>query len=268
MLQVNENIQLYTKDYLVENARASVLLIHGLGEYSDRYAHVAQALNAAQVNVYTFDLRGHGHSGGTKALIKDMAEYREDTTAVYEQIPKNMPLFVIGHSMGGLIAVDFLLSKKRSDVAGVVLSGAALELGTDITPFTQTAVRWLAKLSSNVKTVKLDANKISRDPETVKLYQTDPLIYRDGTKAGLAVALLDGIIAQKKRFKELDYPVLIMHGEGDTITNPAGSQALYNQAKSADKTLKLWPEAYHEIFNEINRAEIISTTVRWITDRL
>ncbi len=268
MLKSTNGIELFTQNYLAENPKASLLLIHGLGEYSGRYTHVVNALNAAGVNVYTFDLRGHGHSTGERAFITDLDEYREDTEVIYRSIPKDLPFFVLGHSMGGLIAVHFLLSNIRNDVQGVILSGAALEVGTDISPLTQKIVRFLAKISPKIKTVKLDPNKISRDPETVKAYQTDPLIYRDGGKTGLAVALLDGIKQQQAKFKLFAYPVLVMHGQNDQITNPAGSKKLYEEATSADKTLKIWDGALHEIFNEINKSAIINYTVSWLKQRL
>lgn len=268
MLKSTNGVELFTQNYIVENAKASLLLIHGLGEYSGRYTHVVNAFNAAGVNVYTFDLRGHGYSHGERAFITDLDEYQEDVEGVYSRIPKDLPCFILGHSMGGLIAVHFLLSSKQNNVQGVILSGAALEVGADISPLTQKIVRLLAKISPKIKTVKLDPKKISRDPATVKAYQTDPLIYRDGGKTGLAVALLDGIQQQQAKFKLFTYPVLVMHGQNDQITNPDGSKKLYEEAASTDKTLKIWDGAFHEIFNEINKSEVIDYTVSWLDQRV
>lgn len=268
MLKSTNGINLYTKNFLVENAKASLLLIHGLGEYCERYAHVAKALNDIYVNVYAFDLRGHGLSEGERAFITSIDEYREDVEKVYRTVPKDLPFFVLGHSMGGLIATHFLLFNERADVKGVVLTGAALEVGEDISPLKQKVIRLLNKISPKIKTVKLDANNISRDPATVKAYTSDPLIYHEGGKAGLAVALLDAIAAIKPQFKSFNYPVLIMHGETDKITNPAGSKQLFEECSSSDKTLKLWEGAFHEIYNETNQADVIKATTAWLKARI
>ena len=268
MLKSTNGITLFTQNFIVDNAKASLMIIHGLAEYSERYSHVVKAFNDAGVNVYTFDLRGHGHSEGERAFITDLDEYREDVENVYRAIPKDLPFFVLGHSMGGLIAVHFLQFNERNDVKGAILTGAALEVGEDITPITQRIVRLLAKISPKIKTVKLDPKNISRSKETVEAYKNDPLIYHDGGKAGLAVALLDGIKSQQKKFSQFNYPFLIMHGEADKITNPAGSKKLYKEASSTDKSLKIWEGAYHEIFNEINKEDVINEAVLWLTDRI
>ena len=268
MLQTTDGLQLFTQNYLINNAKANVLIVHGLGEHCLRYAHVAKALNEIGVNVYTFDLRGHGQSGGEQAYIETMDEYLDDIEAAYRTIPKDLPFFVIGHSMGGHIALNFLLHKKRADVRGAILTGSALEIGEDINAFTIWIVKLIAKFAPRFKTVKLDPNSISRNPKTVEEYKTDPLIYRAGTKAGLGAALLRGIESLKSKFSQFDYPTLIMHGGADKITNIEGSKQLYAQSPSQDKTLKIWDGAFHEIFNETNQQEIIKTTTDWIQNRI
>lgn len=267
MIKSSHDIELYTKDYLVKNPVANLLLIHGLHEHCERYRHVAEKLNEIGINVFTFDLRGHGRSGGPKNIIKDIDEYRQDVENVYRSIPKNKPFFLLGHSMGGLIAVNFLLYHERTDISGVILSGAALEVGNDITPTTIKIVKFIGKYFPGLKTSKLDPKSISRDPGEVELYKTDPLVTKDGAKAGLGLALINAINESKKGFGSFDYPVLMMHGGADKITNPAGSQALYDQCKSKDKTIKIWEGAYHEIFNEINKQDVIEYMTFWVAER-
>ncbi len=268
MLQTISGIKLFTKNYPTTGTKANVLIVHGLGEHCERYAYVAEALNEIGANVYTFDLRGHGKSGGEQAFVKDMNEYLEDVEVIYNTIPKDLPIFVIGHSMGGQIVLNFMLHRKRNEVKGVVLSGAALEIGEDITPLTIKIITFIARFFPKFKTVKLDPSSISRDPQTVEIYKTDPLIYRAGAKAGLGLALLNGIKALKPRFSEFDYPTLIMHGGSDKITNIEGSKLLFSESPSKDKTLKIWDGAYHEIFNETNRTEIIGFMTEWIEKRI
>lgn len=267
MVKSSRGILLHTENYIIKDAKANLLVIHGLNEHCGRYKHVASALNEIGVNVYTFDLRGHGQSQGESSFVNDVDEYREDVENVYRTIPKNIPLFILGHSMGGMIAVKFLLFNEKTQVSGVILSAAALEVGADITPLTQKVVGFLGKLAPKLKTVKLDPTSISRDPLEVEKYVTDPLIQLDGAKAGLALALLTEIKSLKTQFKNFTYPVLIMHGTADKITNPEGSKSLFQQATNKDKTLKLWDDAFHEIFNEINKKEVITFMINWIKER-
>ncbi|MES2798084.1 MAG: lysophospholipase [Bacteroidota bacterium] len=264
MIKSTNGINLFTKNYFVENPIANVLIVHGLHEHCLRYAHVAEAFNKIGVNAYTFDLRGHGQSEGQKVNIKSVDEYREDVENVYRSIPKELPFFIVGHSMGGLIVTDFLLFNERNDVKGVVLSGAALEVGEDLSPLLMKLANLIGSLLPNLPTQKLDVKLISRDPAEVEKYVNDPLNYTGGTKAGLGKALLNRIAELKPKQITFDYPVLIMHGGADKITNPKGSISLHEKAKAKDKTLKIWEGAHHEIFNEINKNEVINYMTDWL----
>ncbi len=139
MLATTDNISLFTKNYLVPNAKAHILIVHGLNEHAERYVYLANALNTLQANVYTFDLRGHGRSGGEQVFVTDINRYVEDVETVVQTIPRDLPLVVIGHSMGGLIALKFLLQTQRI-IKASVFSGAALDAGEDFTPATQKIV--------------------------------------------------------------------------------------------------------------------------------
>jgi acylglycerol lipase len=268
MLKTTNGVNLYTKNYLTPNAVANVLIVHGLGEHCLRYAHVAKALNDIGTNVYTFDLRGHGQSEGESVLIKNIDEYCEDVENVYKTIPKDKPFFILGHSMGGLITLKFLLFSKPTDIRGVVLTGPAIKEGDDINFVTKTIIQILGKIAPKMQTVKLKPESISRDTNEVQKYITDPMVYSGGTKAGLGLALLNAISDVKTRFENFKYPVLIMHGEADKITNPEGSKELFAKSKSEDKTLKIWNGAFHEIFNETNKTEVIAIMTDWIKARI
>jgi alpha-beta hydrolase superfamily lysophospholipase len=267
MIKSTNSIQLFTQNYLIDSAKANILIVHGLHEHSLRYAHVAEALNNIGLNVYTFDLRGHGQSEGPKVNIKSVDEYREDVETVYRSIPKNLPFFILGHSLGGLIVTDFLLFNERNDVKGAILSGPALEVGEDISPILIKLSGIIGSIVPNLPTQKVNPDLLTRDEAEKEKAVNDPLIYQAGTKAGLAKALLGRIIETKTKFANFNYPVLIMHGGADKITNIKGSKSLFAQAKSADKTFKEWEGAYHEIFNETNRVEVIGYMCDWIEKR-
>ncbi len=267
-MKTTDNLNLFTKNYLIESAKANILIVHGLHEHCLRYQHVAAELNKIGLNVYTFDLRGHGQSEGPRVNVKSVDEYRNDLEIIYGQIPKNIPFFILGHSMGGLIVADFVLAKKRPEIKGVVLSGAALEIGEDISPILIKMASLIGTWFPNLPTQKLNAEYISRDKAEVEKYMNDPLNYIGGMKAGLGLAVLNRIREIQPKFKELEYPILIMHGAADKITNPKGSQMLYNEATSKNKTLKYWDGALHEIFNETNKNEVIEYTKNWLEKQL
>ncbi len=268
MIKTTDNLNLFTNNYLIESPKANILIVHGLHEHCLRYAHVAEALNKIGLNVFTFDLRGHGQSEGPKVNIKSVDEYREDVEIVYQSIPKDIPFFILGHSMGGLIVTDFLLFNERNNVNGVILSGPALEVGEDISYFLIKIVNLLGSILPNLPTQKLDVKLVSRDPVEVEKYAADQLNYLGGTKAGLGKALLERIGEIKPKFQNFNYPVLIMHGGADKITNIKGSKQLFTDAKSIDKTYKEWEGAYHEIFNETNKAEVIEYMTDWVEKRI
>lgn len=261
-------IKLFQKQYIANHPKASVLLIHGLHEHCERYKEFGELLSNNGINVYTFDLRGHGKSEGEKHYISSVDEYVEDVNQIFAEIPKDVPLFLAGHSMGGLIAVNFLLVNKGEGINGLVLSGAALKPGKDITPFKAKLVRFIAGFFPKLKTVPVKPELVSRDKNEVNKYKNDPLIPLYGAKAGLGVALLNSMEKIKGRFSEITIPTLVMHGAEDQLTDPDGSKIFSSEAGSKDKTLQIWEGCYHEIFNEINKEEILNYTLKWIQNRI
>lgn len=262
------NPKLHIQQFIIKNNKANLVIVHGLHEHSGRYAHVIAALNEAGLGVYTFDLRGHGQSDGVKNFISDIDEYRQDMENVLRQVPTDKPLYLLGHSMGGLIVMNYMLYRDREDIAGVILSGSALEVGDDVSPLALKILGVVGKYLPQMKTVKVKPNQISRDFAEVEKYKNDPLNSLHGTKAGLGIALLQAIEELKPKFPQFTHPILIMHGGADTITNPKGSKLLYETCNSDDKTLKLWDGAYHEIFNETNKDEVIDFMLDWLKIRI
>jgi alpha-beta hydrolase superfamily lysophospholipase len=268
MIDTIDGLKLHTKNWLIAEPKANLLLVHGLGEHSARYEHVAKALNKIGISVYSFDLRGHGLSEGARTFIKDIKEYRQDLETIIPVMASELPLYILGHSMGGLIVSDFLLQENKNNVKGVILTGPALEVGEEISAFKQLLIRVLNWISPQLKTVKLDPKSISRDSAEVEKYIADPLISKEAGRAGMGVALLNAIADVKTKFNQFDYPMLLMHGGEDVITNPEGSKSLMTQSPSKDKTLKIWDEAYHEIFNETNKEEVIDFMINWLKKRI
>ncbi len=245
---------------------AVVLLFHGLGEHSGRYGHVAAALVERGCAVHALDHRGHGRSEGKRVFVKDYAEFQRDLvhfrTLVEEQHP-GLPLFVLGHSMGGNLAMGHVLD-HQAGVRGLALSGAALAVTPDVSPALQKVAGVLAKVAPGLRPQGLDANGVSRDPAVVQAYLSDPLVYSGKVSAGLAGALFGAIDRFPARFAELRLPLLIMHGTADRLVPVSGSRALEAGATNATVTSHYYEGLFHEIFNEPERQQVIDDLLAWL----
>lgn len=265
--------KLYLQGWEPEGERkAAVLLVHGLGEHSSRYTHVAEKFIANGIAVYTFDGRGHGKSSEPKptAYFQRFEQYIEDIDALFGKMQsyvKDTPCFILGHSMGGGL-VAYYTTFHQPKAKGIVLSGALLKPADDISPLLIRVSGLLSKITPKLQALKLDKTAISKDPAVVEAYDKDPLVYRKGVPArtgGELLKMMKGIQSNMDQFK---LPVLIMHGTEDRLTNVEGSKMLHEQAASEDKTLKLYEGLYHEILNEPEQEQVIEDILQWIEKRL
>lgn len=247
-------------------AKAAVVIIHGYAEHSERYNHVAVYLTNNRYAVYTFDLRMHGRSGGVKAYVKTFDDYLSDVDIFLKKVRSGIgdkPVFLLGHSMGGTIATLYVIQHKNV-LRGLMLSGPALKLGEDIPPILIKLSGFIGKILPHLPTIKLDCSAISKDPEVIRKYDTDPLVYRGGTPARTGAELVRAINMIQERMSEITLPILIMHGTADRLANVDGSRQLYERARSKDKTLKLYDGLYHEILNEPEKDVVLRDIVAWL----
>lgn len=267
--QSSYSTKLFQQSWIAKNEKAVVGLIHGLGEHSSRYERLAKILNHSGVTVHTFDLYGHGKSEGDRAYIKRFTHYVDDVDIFFQKYLENSkcPIFLLGHSMGGLITVNYILDKKPK-LDGVLLSGSALMVNPDLSPLLQKISGFLSIILPKLKTVALEANDISTVSEEVQKYIDDPLVYHDGLKSRLAAEMLKTIKKTKRRFAEFDTPVLIMHGSDDRLADCRGSKDLFNQCTSKVKELKIYDGFYHEILNEADRGRVESDILNWLLARI
>ena len=262
------SLHLVSASFLPDDApKAVVVLVHGYGEHTGRYTHVIAALVQRGYAVYTIDHRGHGESQGRRALVERFDYFVSDLRLLVQRAVAahpTLPIVLLGHSMGGLIAFHYVV-RYQDAFAGLVLSGPAL--ASDVAPHLRrvapvlgTVVPWLplAPVARGPDSV------LSRDPQVQKLFDADPLTYKHKMKAGMGYQLMRAINDAQPLMHKLTLPLLIMHGAADRLTNPSGSQLLYERAQSADKTLKFWTECRHEIFNEPEKDEVIAFTLDWL----
>lgn len=261
---------IWHREWLPEGEpRAVVAICHGFAEHSGRYAHVAEYLNQRGYAVVALDLRGHGLSDGPRAYVQSFNEYLNDLgrflRLVREKHP-GLPVFLLGHSMGGGVAALYVLA-RQPELAGVILSGPALKMGSEPQPLGRRVLFAAMSLIPRLRLPALPAAAVSRDPEVVRAYEEDPLVFRGGPTVGLAKAGMrasDRIARDMERFT---LPLLIVHGTEDKLVPTAGSQELYERAESTDKTLKLYEGLYHEVLNEPEKLEVLGDLAAWLDER-
>lgn len=249
--------------------RALVALAHGYAEHIGRYRHVIEALVAHGYVVAALDHHGHGQSEGPRAVTQDFDRYIQDFHHLVERVRADVPtlhLVVMGHSMGGLIAVRYTLAHQPT-VAALVVSGAALQVGEETSPLLKKVSGLLARLIPNVPLLPHQNHELSRDPAIFDHFMSDPLNYTGRVKTALAYQLLSTSDATRRQLGALTVPMLIMHGTDDRLTAPSGSQRLYEMARSEDKTLRMWQDNFHEIFNELDQDNVLATLVHWLNQR-
>jgi alpha-beta hydrolase superfamily lysophospholipase len=246
--------------------KAVVLLLHGLAEHSGRYERVASALTDARYAVRTLDHRGHGRSDGKRTYVKAYADYQRDILQFrrfVEQQHPGLALFVLGHSMGGNLAVGHVLD-HQDGVRGMVLSAPALAPGASLSPAKIKLAKLVGRIAPGLPAEKLSADAISRDPAVVAAYMADPLVFNGKITAGAAAALLGSMEGFPSRYAELRLPILLQHGTADALVDIAGTRQLEAGAVNAQVTSHYYDGLYHEVFNEPERATVLADTIAWL----
>jgi len=270
-LHTHDGLQLHTRTWTpVSSPRAIVGLVHGYGEHCGRYDHVARAFTERGAAVYAYDQRGCGQSDGRRAYVDTFDQYLDDLrlflNAVRSQKP-DLPLFLFGHSMGGLIVLKYVLERDPS-LRGVVLSGPAIEINPNLAPLLRRAAQVLGWLFPTLHTTRSPEDAISRDPAVVEEAKNDPLNYHGRVLARTGAEMLRAGAAVRPRLDEMNTPFLVIHGTADTLASPEWSERLYDCAASDDKTIKLYDGLYHETFNEPEQETVLKDLQEWLGARL
>lgn len=251
-------------------ARGVVVLAHGYAEHARRYDHVAQRFGEAGLLVYALDHRGHGRSGGKRVYLRDISEYTGDfhtLVGIAAREHPDLPRIVLGHSMGGGVVFAYG-AEHPGDYAAMVLSGPAVYAQSAVAPWLVTVAKLLGRIAPGVPVEQLDADAVSRDPEVVAAYRADPLVYQGKLPAGIARGLFTVGEAMPRRAAAVTAPLLVVHGEKDTLIPVEGSHRLVECVGSQDVHLKVYPDLFHEVFNEPEQALVLDDVTSWIEVRL
>jgi acylglycerol lipase len=250
-------------------AKGIVVIAHGVSEHSTRYSHVAKRLNAAGYDVYALDHHGHGRSEGGRANIGRISSAVADIgrlIGISREGSESLKLFLLGHSMGGALALEFAL-ERQDELDGLVLSApaAALEAASR---FELLAGRTLSVVAPNLGVFPVDPTSVSRDPEVVSDYESDPLNYHRKLPARTVAELAGAIEEFPDRLPGLTLPLLVMVGTADRLVPPDASRMVAERAGSADKQLITYEGLYHEILNEPEQDKVMDDLVAWLDARL
>lgn len=260
-----DGLALFTQCWEPEaTPKALVVLVHGYAEHSGRYAHVAAFLGGEGYAVCAYDQRGYGKSEGYPAYVERIEQYQDDLDRVIAdartRFPE-VPWFLFGHSMGGLVASLYVLNHARQP-HGLLLSSPAFRSFEPV--LLQRLSGLLGALFPKLPTVPLKRATISRDARIVTEALDDPLNYHGRFLARTGAEIVRGMRQLNTRAAELRLPFLAFHGTADALIDPTGTIAAYEAARSADKTLKLYEGLYHETLNEPERAEVLALIADWL----
>lgn len=262
-LNASDGTPLHGCDWPVAAARGGVVVMHGLGEHGGRYAHVARFFNDNGWSVRAYDHRGHGRSGGARGDVPDGAALLHDARLVvddYAQQLGDAPL-LLGHSMGGLFAARFATA-KLAPLRGLILSSPALAI--PLSGFQKFLLATLGAIAPGLGVPNgLQTRYLSHDPAVVRAYEQDPLVHAKITPR-LLRAMLDAIDYSQAHAAALRIPVLMVVAGADRLVDPRGSQRFHPQLAPGIGTLHVYPQLYHELFNETEAATVFAAVRDWL----
>ena len=258
-----DGTELYLKANPVSDANAVVVIVHGLCEHQGRYDYVTTKLNSAGYSVYRFDHRGHGRSKGKDVYYTDFNEIAEDVNEavkITESENPKIPLFILGHSMGGY-ATSLFCTKYPGRARGILLSGA-------LTRYTSQSLGTLPMQGSPETYLPNSlAAAVCSDPAVVEAYTADPYVRKE-ISIGLVNSMGAGIEWLKANADKFVDPVLVMHGAKDALVGEKDSRDFFGEIASDDKGLLIFPGLLHEILNEPAKDDVIGHVTRWISKRV
>lgn len=250
--------------------RAVLLLVHGFGEHSGRYGHLARALTSRGFQLFAFDLRGHGRSAGPRGHVTAWSEYLGDLDAFLRLVRAEQgrqPLFLYGHSMGAIVALDYARRRPEA-LRGVVASGTPLRPGDPARPGRIRLARWLSVVWPRFPlSVGIDPEALSGRPEVVRAYREDELVFGKAT-ARWGTELLDAIDRIERHAGELEVPLLLVHGGADRIALASGAREFFRRVRHADKAILVYEGARHEPHNDVVGERLVEDLEGWLRAHL
>ena len=266
------NSNLYTKEDLVSRPRATILITHGLGEHCGRYDEWVFDLNREDISVFRYDLPGHGRSRSGSWLFKDFNKLVSALQSQYQKAfeyseREKIPLFLFGHSMGGLMTADFV-TRFDPQAKGVILSAPALDPGEMVKPWMIRMAGVLRKIVPGLPVLSLPPEQLSRNPEVVTGYKEDPLVFHGKIRVNTGYELLSRMGEVNGRAKDFHLPLLMIHGQDDKMVRSELSKSFFDDLPVKDKTWHSYAGMYHELLNDVGNEKVKSDILIWIEQRI
>lgn len=261
-----DGVMLAGQAWLPEATHAMIALVHGIAEHAGRYAFLAERANAQGIGLVSVDLRGHGRSPGERSYVERFDDYLLDVDALWTkaaELATGRPLFLMGHSMGGAIALRWV-AQRQAAAAGLILSSAALKIGGDVPRLLIALAPLLSRWVPHLRGTRFDPAVISRDPAAVAAYVADPLVSKEAPPARTGAELLLAMAANRAAAPGLTLPVYLFHGAADRLTDPDGSREIHDLWGGDDRTLRLWPGSRHETLNDLDREAVAAELLAWV----
>ena len=249
-------------------ARGVIVLSHGFNSHSGYYLWVAEQLLASGLAVYALDYRGRGKSDGERYYVEKFSEYQGDLDLLVKTARSRepgLPIFILGHSAGGVIACNYVLD-NQADIAGLICESFAYQVPAP--DFALSVLKGLSHLAPHAHVLKLKKEDFSRDPKVVKALLDDPLLADEVQPTKTVAEMVRADERLKRDFKLFTLPVLIIHGTKDTVTRPEGSKEFYANTSSKDKTLKLYEGYFHDPLSDIGKEVVMNDIRAWIDAHL
>jgi len=250
------------------SARGLVVLVPGFNSHSGYYGWVAEQLSAMGLASFAVDLHGRGLSDGERFYVDKFADYTTDvaaTVALARSYHAKLPLFVLGHSAGGVVSCLYAF-EHQNELAGLVCMSFAFQVpGPE---FALAVFKGLSHVAPHAHILRLKNEYFSRDPNVVANMNADPLIAHEVQPTNTLAEMVRADELLKKSFPRFTMPLLILHGSEDKVTKPSGSQFFYDSASSKDKTLKIYDGHFHDPLNDVGKEIVMGDIKSWIEARL
>lgn len=261
-----DGLKLYYEHWVPENPQGLLVLVHGLTDHAGRYGPLVRYFYQKNIAVALFDQRGHGHSEGVRGHCEHFYDYLQDLSTFIQMsrdVVPNVPIYLLGHSFGGQIVVNFIVRFTKG-IRGVILSSPSLSLNLEIPKWkmylAEVGEKWIPKLKIGHE---IDPKWLSHDEEVVKRYTEDPLIFNKITLR-LGREIMRNLEILQPMASRIYIPSLFMHGADDKICSPEATRKFFMRVPIAQKQLKIYPDMAHEIFNEVDNERVFNDMSTWM----
>ncbi|MBN2160792.1 MAG: lysophospholipase [Spirochaetes bacterium] len=258
--------EIFFQSWSVENPKGILVISHGVGEHSGRYFNIIKQLKGSRTSIYALDHRGHGKSGGKRGHVDSFMDYVYDLKLFIDLIKEensNMPLVLLGHSMGGVIACKYAMTYSE-DINALVLSSAGFIASVEVAGWKKSFGKVFSRYApAFTMATGLDAKLLSHDADVVDAYENDRLVHGKVSARWYIEFVASGQECLV-RAPELRMPLFVFHGKDDKIVDYRGSEAVFKSSSSTQKELHLFDGLYHETMNEKQNAKVLKTVAQWI----